>query len=153
MTLAQEKMFGKQLESSGFSLTAGPSAGKKSSGSEPKLLHHYLCLENCSWISQDASQFCLRKILIQILSLVVEDNVRPPDDFWGNTDGGDIFIFLRVPAELVIIPLLQENIHHFKYSSFVPECIFSVYFVSLSSPDILVSPRHWLSSSGSSHPE
>lgn len=61
MTLAQDKMFGKQLGSSGFSPTDRPSAGNKSSRSEPKLLHHYLRLENCSLNSQDASQFCLRQ--------------------------------------------------------------------------------------------
>lgn len=42
-------------------------------------------------------------------SLVVEDDVRSPDNLWGDSDGGDIFIFLRVPAEFVVIPFLQES--------------------------------------------
>lgn len=39
-------------------------------------------------------------------SLVVKDDVRPPDNLRGYTDGSDIFIFLWVPAEFVIIPFL-----------------------------------------------
>lgn len=38
--------------------------------------------------------------------LVVEDDVRPPDEFRGDADGGDILVVTRVPAQLVVVPLL-----------------------------------------------
>lgn len=42
-------------------------------------------------------------------SLVVEDNVWPPDELRGDSDGCDIFIFLGVPAQLVVMPLLPKT--------------------------------------------
>lgn len=42
-------------------------------------------------------------------SLVVQDNVRPPDDLRGDADGSYILVVVWVPAEFVIVPLLQEN--------------------------------------------
>lgn len=41
-------------------------------------------------------------------SLVVKDNVWSPDELRGDSDGGDIFIFLGVPAQLVVVPLLPK---------------------------------------------
>lgn len=39
--------------------------------------------------------------------LVIKHNIRPPNDFRGDADGGDILILLWVPAEFIIIPLLR----------------------------------------------
>lgn len=39
-------------------------------------------------------------------SLVVEDDVRPPDKLRGDSDGGDVLVVVRVPAQLVVMPLL-----------------------------------------------
>lgn len=50
--------------------------------------------------------------LIESNSLVVEDDVRPPDNLRRYSDGRDIFIFLWVPAEFVIVPFLRENNSH-----------------------------------------
>lgn len=52
------------------------------------------------------------KLLSFRSSLVIEDDIGPPDDLRGNTDGGDIFIFLWVPSEFVIIPFLQKIMNH-----------------------------------------
>ena len=38
--------------------------------------------------------------------LVVEDDVRPPDEFRWDADGGDILVVTRVPAQFVVMPLL-----------------------------------------------
>lgn len=38
--------------------------------------------------------------------LVVEDDVRPPDELRGDADGGNVLIVTRVPAQLVVMPLL-----------------------------------------------
>lgn len=43
--------------------------------------------------------------------LVVEHNIRPPDELGGDSDGGDILKLLRVPAQLVIAPFLSGHIH------------------------------------------
>lgn len=42
-------------------------------------------------------------------SLVVEHNVRDPDHLRGHPDGGDIVKVCRVPAQLVVTPLLEGD--------------------------------------------
>lgn len=42
-------------------------------------------------------------------SLVVEDDVRPPDELRGDADGGHVLIVGRVPAQLVVMPLLHKG--------------------------------------------
>ena len=39
-------------------------------------------------------------------SLVVKDDVRPPDELGGNANGGDVLVVGRVPAQLVVMPFL-----------------------------------------------
>ena len=42
-------------------------------------------------------------------SLVVEDDIRQPDDLRGHVDLAHPAILLGVPAQLVVVPLLQEG--------------------------------------------
>lgn len=41
--------------------------------------------------------------------LVIEDDVRPPDELRGDADGGNVLIVNRVPAQLVVMPLLSGS--------------------------------------------
>ena len=40
-------------------------------------------------------------------SLVVEDDIRQPDDLRGDVDLSDPAVLLRIPAQLVVVPLLS----------------------------------------------
>jgi hypothetical protein len=42
-------------------------------------------------------------------SLVIEDNVWPPDELGGDADGGDILVVSGVPAQLIVMPLLDRD--------------------------------------------
>ncbi len=45
--------------------------------------------------------------------LVIEHNFGNPDGVWGNSDGGDAQIMIRIPSELHVCPLLNAERHEF----------------------------------------
>lgn len=86
-------------------------------------------------------------------SLVVEDNVRPPDELRGNADGGDILVVRGVPTQLVVIPFLgQGGRRKPQPASEGEEGTEQGRTPGSGSPHSPASPTHSLSSSGSSHP-
>lgn len=79
--------------------------------------------------------------------LVVEDDVRPPDEFRWDADGGDILVVTRVPAQFVVMPLLGGS---------GEPCVRGIQGRGqrwgCSPPHLPASPTRWSSSSGFSHP-
>lgn len=80
-------------------------------------------------------------------SLVVQDDVRPPDELGGDADGGHVLVVSRVPAKLVVVPLLGEGRREVGWGGW--EGAGGPGGRSSHSP---ASPTRWSSSSGSSHP-
>lgn len=66
---------------------------------------HKTQLPHSDWLQPEA----LEQHRLALLSciLIVEDDVRPPDELRGDADGRDVVVFFWIPSEFVIIPFLS----------------------------------------------
>lgn len=72
----------------------------------PLLIYRKIILNISSWLVSFLTRIVGNK---WHYILVIEHNVRNPDGVWGNSDGGDAQIMIRIPSELHVCPLLNAE--------------------------------------------